>query len=162
MLHNISEPDSAEWTSFSRKWVLPRSMCRQRSFRQHLMQPFSIVIAHQVQAWCGNDLPAEEWGWTTSPSGLYPVKMSQPSAPDRLLKRGGCAFPESLAPICKLWGDDICVQMCAAAGSSGERRLVAGHRDERAAVPSWLLPAAPRRSKGLHTYIVAVWVVNGC
>ncbi|KAG0725355.1 CAD protein [Chionoecetes opilio] len=34
-------------------------------------------------------------------------------------KRGGCAFPESLAPICKLWGDDICVQMCAAAGSGG-------------------------------------------
>lgn len=48
---------------------------------------------HQVQAWCGNDLPAEEWGWTTSPSGLYPVKMSQPPAPDRLLKimRCNCA-----------------------------------------------------------------------
>ncbi|KAG0726154.1 ATP-dependent DNA helicase Q1 [Chionoecetes opilio] len=31
---------------------------------------------------------------------------------------GGCAFTESLPPICKLWGNDICVQMCAAAGSS--------------------------------------------
>ncbi|KAG0722319.1 Tubulin beta-2 chain [Chionoecetes opilio] len=39
--------------------------------------------------------------------------------------RGGCAFPERLASICKLWGDDICVQMCAAAGSGGERRVVA-------------------------------------
>ncbi|KAG0696864.1 hypothetical protein GWK47_003088 [Chionoecetes opilio] len=36
-------------------------------------------------------------------------------------QRGGCAFTESLAPICKLWGDDICVQMCAAAASGGER-----------------------------------------
>ncbi|KAG0719382.1 hypothetical protein GWK47_007290 [Chionoecetes opilio] len=31
---------------------------------------------------------------------------------------GGCAFPESLAPICNLCGDDICVQTCGAAGSS--------------------------------------------
>ncbi|KAG0730539.1 Protein slowmo [Chionoecetes opilio] len=31
-------------------------------------------------------------------------------------KRGGCAFTESLAPICKLWGDDICVQRRQAAG----------------------------------------------
>ncbi|KAG0721847.1 hypothetical protein GWK47_045600 [Chionoecetes opilio] len=45
--------------------------------------------------------------------------------PTTPLCRGGCAFTESLAPICKLWGDDICVQMCAAAASGGERRVVA-------------------------------------
>ena len=45
---------------------------------------------HQVQTWRGKVLPAEEWGWTTSPSGLHPVKMSQPSAPDRLLKIMRC------------------------------------------------------------------------
>ena len=45
---------------------------------------------HQVQAWCGNDLPPEEWGWKTFLSGLYPVKMSRLSAPDRLLKIMRC------------------------------------------------------------------------
>ena len=46
----------------------------------------SYRVYHQVQAWCGNELPVEAWGWTNSPSGFYPVKMSQAPAPDRLLK----------------------------------------------------------------------------
>ena len=53
----------------------------------------SYRTCHQVQAWCGNDLTAERWGWMISPSGLYPIKISQPSNPDRLFNiiRCNCA-----------------------------------------------------------------------
>ncbi|KAG0727557.1 hypothetical protein GWK47_034444 [Chionoecetes opilio] len=39
------------------------------------------------------------------------------------VQRGGCAFPKSLAPICNLCGDDICVQTWGAAGSSGATEM---------------------------------------
>ena len=45
---------------------------------------------HQVQAWCGNDLPAEDWGWVSSSDGLVPIKMSQPAAPEQLLRTIRC------------------------------------------------------------------------
>jgi len=45
---------------------------------------------HQVQAWCGNDVSPEDWGWTTSSGSLYPVKMTEPAAPERLLKMIRC------------------------------------------------------------------------
>ncbi|CAB3982024.1 Hypothetical predicted protein [Paramuricea clavata] len=35
----------------------------------------------QVQAWKGNDIPPEEWGWARSSTGLVPVPMSEPAAP---------------------------------------------------------------------------------
>ncbi len=40
----------------------------------------------QVQTWLGNDIPPEAWGWTISANGLVPTKMSQPAAPEKLLK----------------------------------------------------------------------------
>ena len=45
---------------------------------------------HQVQAWCGNDLPAEDWGWVSSSDGLAPIRMSQPAAPEQLLRTIRC------------------------------------------------------------------------
>lgn len=41
---------------------------------------------HQVQAWRGNDISPEAWGWIESPPGLMPVRMTQPAAPEQLLK----------------------------------------------------------------------------
>lgn len=41
---------------------------------------------HQVQEWCGNTLAPDEWGWAVSVNGLVPVKMTQPAAPEKLLK----------------------------------------------------------------------------
>ena len=41
---------------------------------------------HQVQAWCGNDMSPEIWGWRAYSAGLVPVKMIQSAAPDELLK----------------------------------------------------------------------------
>ncbi|CAB3982023.1 Hypothetical predicted protein [Paramuricea clavata] len=35
----------------------------------------------KVQAWKGNDIPPEEWGWARSSTGLVPVPMSEPAAP---------------------------------------------------------------------------------
>ena len=39
----------------------------------------------QVQAWRGNDISPEEWGWKKSPYGLVPIRMTQPAAPERLI-----------------------------------------------------------------------------
>ncbi|KAG0717664.1 hypothetical protein GWK47_053991 [Chionoecetes opilio] len=56
---------------------------------------------------------------------------------------GGCAFPESLAPICNLCGDDICVQTCGAAGIC-EATEMRGMATTRRSTPSALpLPAPP-------------------
>ena len=41
---------------------------------------------HQVQEWRGNTLAPDEWGWAVSVNGLVPVKMTQPAAPEKLLK----------------------------------------------------------------------------
>lgn len=41
---------------------------------------------HQVQAWRGNNISAEVWGWKGSTAGLIPSRMTQQAAPDRLLK----------------------------------------------------------------------------
>ena len=41
---------------------------------------------HQVQEWRGNTLAPDEWGWAVSVNGLMPVKMTQPAAPEKLLK----------------------------------------------------------------------------
>ena len=47
----------------------------------------SLRTYHQVQTWRGNNLPPENWGWSTSPSGLVPFKMSKEAAPEQLLPR---------------------------------------------------------------------------
>ena len=44
----------------------------------------------QVQAWKGNDLSPEEWGWARSSTGLIPVQMSEPAAPAQLLRNIRC------------------------------------------------------------------------
>ena len=41
---------------------------------------------HQVQAWRGNNISSEVWGWKATPTGLAPIRMTQPAAPERLLK----------------------------------------------------------------------------
>lgn len=44
----------------------------------------------QVQAWKGNDLSPEEWGWARSSTGLVPVQMSELAAPTQLLRNIRC------------------------------------------------------------------------
>ncbi len=39
-----------------------------------------------MQAWRGNNISPEVWGWAASFSGLVPIQMVQPAAPERLLK----------------------------------------------------------------------------
>ena len=60
---------------------------------------------HQVQAWLGNDLSPEEWGWKLSSSGdgLVPIKMTQAAAPERLLKiiRCNCVSCERKSCTCR-------------------------------------------------------------
>lgn len=41
---------------------------------------------HQVQRWLGNDIASDVWGWKTTPAGLVPIRMTQPAAPEQLLK----------------------------------------------------------------------------
>lgn len=41
---------------------------------------------HQVQAWLANDLPPQEWGWQVCADELYPVRMQQSAAPEKLLQ----------------------------------------------------------------------------
>jgi len=41
---------------------------------------------HQVQGWCGNNISPEDWGWIASSTGLVPIKMTLPAAPECLLK----------------------------------------------------------------------------
>jgi hypothetical protein len=45
---------------------------------------------HQVQAWRGNDISPNDWGWKASSAGLVPIRMTQPAAPERLLKIMRC------------------------------------------------------------------------
>ena len=45
---------------------------------------------HQVQSWRGNVLSAEDWGWSSTSSGLYPIKLSKSPAPDQLLNIMRC------------------------------------------------------------------------
>jgi len=40
---------------------------------------------HQVQAWRGNDISPKDWGWKKSPTGLVPIRMTRPAAPERLI-----------------------------------------------------------------------------
>ena len=50
----------------------------------------SLRTYHQVQTWRGNNLPPENWGWSASPSGLVPFKMSKEAAPEQLLRTIRC------------------------------------------------------------------------
>ena len=50
----------------------------------------SLRAYHQVQKWRGNNLPPENWGWSASPSGLVPFKMSKEAAPEQLLRTIRC------------------------------------------------------------------------
>ena len=53
----------------------------------------SLRVYHQVQAWLGNDIPPEYWGWYMRKDGLLmPTMMSLPPAPQNLLNvlRYGC------------------------------------------------------------------------
>ena len=45
---------------------------------------------HQVQEWRGNTLAPDEWGWAVLVNGMVPVKMTQPAAPEQLLKIVKC------------------------------------------------------------------------
>ena len=46
----------------------------------------------QIQTWMGKDLPPDEWGWENTGlrentnTGLRPIKMARPAAPDKFLK----------------------------------------------------------------------------
>ena len=46
----------------------------------------SLRTYHQVQTWRGNILPPENWGWSASPSGMVPFKMSKEAASEQLLR----------------------------------------------------------------------------
>lgn len=50
----------------------------------------SLRMYHQVQTWRSNNLPPENWGWSASPSGLVPFKMSKEAAPEQLLRTIRC------------------------------------------------------------------------
>ncbi len=41
---------------------------------------------HQVQVWRGNNMAPEDWGWKACSVGLQPIRMTQPAAPEGLLK----------------------------------------------------------------------------
>ncbi len=41
---------------------------------------------HQVQVWRGNNMAPDGWGWRVSSAGRLPIRMTQPAAPERLLK----------------------------------------------------------------------------
>lgn len=47
----------------------------------------SFRTYHQVQAWLGQDLSPELWGWKQTESNLlFPVQTKEPAAPEEILK----------------------------------------------------------------------------
>lgn len=54
---------------------------RQHSFRTY----------HQIQSWLGTKLSPTDWGWRKGGSGLYPIPMSFPAAPEDILHIISCS-----------------------------------------------------------------------
>lgn len=63
---------------------------KQHSFRTYL----------QVQAWLGNQLDPEKWGWSRTRSGLQAVTITGKAAPDALLKLIACKCKGNCGQAC--------------------------------------------------------------
>ena len=50
----------------------------------------SFRVYHQVQSWLGRTKDALQWGWKLKNGKLWPITMTQPSAPDSLLRFVRC------------------------------------------------------------------------
>lgn len=55
------------------------------------LQQHSLRAYHQIQAWRGNVLQPEEWGWKKSGDILIPVLTTEAPAPSSILKLISCA-----------------------------------------------------------------------
>ena len=51
----------------------------------------SFRVYHQVQSWLGNEKDPLQWGWKLKFGKLWPITMTQPAAPDSLLRFLRCA-----------------------------------------------------------------------
>ncbi|EDO36625.1 predicted protein [Nematostella vectensis] len=50
----------------------------------------TYALERPVQAWKGNGVSPEEWGWPVTCTGFVPVQMSEPAAPAQLLRNIKC------------------------------------------------------------------------
>lgn len=67
-----------------------KAAARQHSYRTY----------HQVQAWLGEYLDPEEWGWKRSVSGLHPIRTTLTAAPETLLKLISCKCKTKCGAAC--------------------------------------------------------------
>ncbi|KAK3931378.1 Chromosome-associated kinesin KIF4 [Frankliniella fusca] len=75
-----------------------------------------LRVYHQVQAWLGRELPAVDWGWKLSPTGLLvPVTTTLLAAPSKVLESIACACRGDCSNrICGcVRAGDRCSPMCA-------------------------------------------------
>ncbi|KAJ8678150.1 hypothetical protein QAD02_013937 [Eretmocerus hayati] len=57
----------------------------QSGLQQHVNR-----VYYQVQAWLGNQIAPEEWGWVRTNLMLLPIMNSEPAAPENLLRQVFC------------------------------------------------------------------------
>ncbi|KAE8743752.1 hypothetical protein FOCC_FOCC009627 [Frankliniella occidentalis] len=73
----------------------------------------SLRVYHQVQAWLGNDLPLDEWGWKTGENGVLPVTMKSEPAPPCLMKMVRCNCKKGCERGCECRRAGFaCTEMC--------------------------------------------------
>ena len=53
-------------------------------------QYHSLRVYHQVQQWCGNELPPEDWGWMNKENTFIPIATNLKPAPAYLLEAISC------------------------------------------------------------------------
>ncbi|KAK3917829.1 Chromosome-associated kinesin KIF4 [Frankliniella fusca] len=120
--YGISAPnlDKARYKAYVRK-IAKKSVASKIDLA--LLPPTSAAaiqhclrVYHQVQAWLGRELPAVDWGWKLSPTGLLvPVTTTLLAAPSKVLESIACACRGDCSNrICGcVRAGDRCSPMCA-------------------------------------------------
>lgn len=63
--------------------------------QQHLFR-----VYYQVQTWFGNELDPQEWGWVLKDNLLFPIRTTQPPAPDSILNIIFCSCSNGCGNAC--------------------------------------------------------------
>lgn len=77
------------------------------------LQQHSLRVYHQIQAWHGNVLEPEEWGWKKSGDILIPLLTTEAPAPLSILKLISCACKKGCGKRCGCFKVGLrCSLMC--------------------------------------------------
>ena len=75
----------------------------ENGLREHLKRVYL-----QIQMWLGRECSPLDWGWENKDDSLVPIKMTQPAAPDNVLRMIFCSCSRGCGVACALFCTYAC------------------------------------------------------